>query len=29
MEKDVVDREKLRAMLLINPTKSTLLPILN
>ena len=24
-----VDREKLRAMLLINPTKSTLLPILN
>src|SRR5258708_36720021 len=26
---DIVDREKLRAMLLINPTKSTLLPILN
>src|SRR5260221_6676102 len=26
---DVVDGEKLRAMLLINPTKSTLLPILN
>src|SRR5258708_30223665 len=25
----IVDREKLRAMLLINPTKSTLLPILN
>src|SRR5258708_2109288 len=25
----VVDREKLRAVLLINPTKSTLLPILN
>ena len=25
----VVDGEKLRAMLLINPTKSTLLPILN
>src|SRR5258707_3899472 len=24
-----VDREKLRAVLLINPTKSTLLPILN